>query len=80
MASITIRRLDDEVKTRLRIRAARHGVSLEEEARHLLSAALKKEPKRPTNLAEAIRRRIGRQALLSLTRGQHFDSTQNLRL
>jgi antitoxin FitA len=58
MASITIRRLDDAVKTRLRVRAAQHGRSMEAEARELLSAALKKEPKRPLNLAESIRRRI----------------------
>ena len=32
MASITIRNLDDKVKTRLRIRAAGHGRSMEEEA------------------------------------------------
>jgi plasmid stability protein len=31
---------------------------MEAEARELLSAALKKEPKRPLNLAESIRRRI----------------------
>ena len=58
MASITIRRLDDAVKARLRIQAARHGRSMEEEARHVLSAALKEESKRTLNLAEAIRRRI----------------------
>jgi plasmid stability protein len=58
MASITIRRLDDAVKERLRIQAARHGRSMEEEARQVLTAALKKEPKRTLNLAEAIRRRI----------------------
>jgi plasmid stability protein len=33
MASITIRNLDDDVKQRLRIRAAEHGRSMEEEAR-----------------------------------------------
>ena len=33
MASITIRNLDDEVKTRLRVRAARHHRSMEEEAK-----------------------------------------------
>ena len=32
MASITIRNLDDDVKTRLRIRAAGRGRSMEEEA------------------------------------------------
>ena len=36
MASITIRNLDDEVRTRLRVRAAEHNRSMEEEvARHL---------------------------------------------
>jgi antitoxin FitA len=58
MASITIRRLDDAVKARLRIRAARHGRSMEEEARQVLSAALAEEPRRALNLAESIRRRI----------------------
>lgn len=36
MASITIRNLDDGVKQRLRVRAAEHGRSMEEEARELL--------------------------------------------
>jgi len=40
MASITIRNLDDDVKERLRIAAARHGVSMEEEARRILRTAL----------------------------------------
>jgi phosphopantothenoylcysteine decarboxylase/phosphopantothenate--cysteine ligase len=33
MASITIRKLDDGVKERLRVRAAKAGRSMEEEAR-----------------------------------------------
>src|SRR3954447_14252496 len=37
MASITIRRLDEEAKRRLRLRAARHGRSMEDEARIILS-------------------------------------------
>ena len=40
MASITIRNLDDEVKARLRMAAAQHGRSMEEEARRILKAAL----------------------------------------
>ena len=36
MASLTIRSLDDALKTRLRVRAAEHGRSMEEEARHIL--------------------------------------------
>jgi len=36
MANLTIRNLDDEVKDRLRIEAARPGRSMEEEVRHIL--------------------------------------------
>lgn len=43
MASITIRRLDDSVKARLRVQAARKGHSMEEEARAILTAALEGE-------------------------------------
>ena len=39
MASITIRRLDEAAKRRLRLRAARHGRSMEDEARIILSSA-----------------------------------------
>ena len=39
MASITIRNLDDDIKQRLRLRAAMHGRSMEEEARDILRAA-----------------------------------------
>jgi len=39
MASITIRGLDDALKTRLRLRAARSGRSMEDEARTILRAA-----------------------------------------
>jgi phosphopantothenoylcysteine decarboxylase/phosphopantothenate--cysteine ligase len=44
MASLTIRQLDDDVKRRLRLRAARHGRSMEEEARHLLALHLATGP------------------------------------
>ena len=40
VASITIRNLDDAIKTRLRTRAARHDRSMEEEARIILKEAL----------------------------------------
>ena len=54
-AAITIRRSDDSVKARLRVRATQHGRSMEDEARHLLTTALAKQPKKPLSLAEAIR-------------------------
>ena len=57
MASITIRNLDDDVKTRLRVRAAGHGRSMEEEARLILRKAVEHKTA-PLNLASAIRARI----------------------
>ena len=40
MASLTIRNLDDGTKGQLRLRAARHGRSMEEEARTILREAV----------------------------------------
>ncbi|MBO1437383.1 hypothetical protein [Meiothermus sp. CFH 77666] len=40
MASLTIRNLDELTKQRLRLRAAIHGLSMEEEARRILKEAL----------------------------------------
>lgn len=40
MASLTIRNLDDFTKAQLRLQAARHGRSMEEEARTILRQAV----------------------------------------
>lgn len=58
MATITIRQLDEKTKTRLRIRAAHHGRSMEEEAREILRSALTISSPPKGNLAEAIHRRF----------------------
>jgi plasmid stability protein len=62
MASITIRRLDDAVKEHLRVRAFRHGRSMEEEAREILTVALavreSTEPNAKPNWVESFRRRV----------------------
>jgi phosphopantothenoylcysteine decarboxylase/phosphopantothenate--cysteine ligase len=53
MASITIRQLDEQLKRRLRLRAARHGRSMEDEARTILrdaaSASDDDAPARPSD-------------------------------
>ena len=59
MATLTIRQLDEKTKTRLRVRAAHHGRSMEEEAREILRSALTASPVQG-NLAEAIHRRFTR--------------------
>ena len=58
MASITIRNLDESLKSRLRIQAAIHGHSMEEEAREILRSALTRVPTGKSNLAESIRQRF----------------------
>ena len=58
MASITIRRLDDGVKARLRVRAASHGRSMEEEAREILKAGVTAKRVPRLNLADSIRRHV----------------------
>ena len=40
MAGLSVRKLDDETLARLRLRAAKHGVSMEEEARRILGEAV----------------------------------------
>jgi antitoxin FitA len=58
MATIAIRRLDESTKARLRMRAAGHGRSMEEEAREILKLALNADRAGPLKLAESIRRRF----------------------
>jgi plasmid stability protein len=57
MASITIRNLDNDIKQRLRVRAAERGHSMEEEARDILRRVMSEStPQR--DLAAAIRARV----------------------
>ena len=44
MASLTIRNFDDQLKTLLRLQAARHGCSMEQEARDILRSAVQEQP------------------------------------
>jgi plasmid stability protein len=60
MASITIRKLDDGVKAKLRIRAAQHGHSMEEEVREILVSAVQGNPASQENLYDAMRARMAK--------------------
>lgn len=55
MASITIRRLDEDVKTRIRMRAAEHQRSMEQEVRIILRDAVTGRRAGPRNLAKFTR-------------------------
>lgn len=60
MATITIRQLDESIKSRLRVRAAHHGRSMEEEAREILRSALTASSAEQGSLADAIHGRFAR--------------------
>ncbi|MDR5779883.1 plasmid stability protein [Caballeronia sp. LZ065] len=55
---MTIQDIDEQLETRLRRQAARHGRSMEDEARDILRAALSTDPAAGKNLADSIRGRI----------------------
>lgn len=58
MATMTIRHIDETLKQRLRVQAARHGRSMEEEARDILRTALAVEPTPPLSLVQSVRERV----------------------
>ena len=58
VTTMTIRNVDEALKTRLRVRAAQHGRSMEDEARDILRSALSAEAPRGRSLVEAIRARM----------------------
>jgi antitoxin FitA len=58
MGTLTIRQLDEQTKARLRVRAAHHGRSMEQEAREILRSALATLRPAKGDLAQAIRERF----------------------
>jgi len=58
MAALSIRDLDDQVRERLRVRAAEHGRSMEAEVRAILADAVA-EPTEPRGLLGTLLDRVG---------------------
>jgi plasmid stability protein len=58
MASITVRNLEPELKEGLRVRAARHGRSMEDEARRILRDAIA-EPEAEGHLVDVFAELFG---------------------
>ncbi len=58
MASMTIRNIDEKLKARLRVQAAKHGRSMEDEARDILRTALSSAAARAATLVKSIRGRV----------------------
>ena len=58
LPSMTIRDLDQQLKSRLRLRAAQHGRSMEDEARDILRTALATKSTASRSWVNSIRARI----------------------
>jgi plasmid stability protein len=73
MAQFIVRNLEDDVKARLKRRAARSGRSMEEEVRYILRDAVKQEYRASPKLGSRIAVRFAGRGLtepLPLLRGQ----------
>lgn len=73
MAQFIVRNLEDDVKARLKRRAARYGRSMEEEVRHILRNVVKDESKHTPKLGTRIAsrfRKVGLTAELPELHGQ----------
>ena len=58
MAALSIRDLDDDIRDRLRVRAARNGRSMEAEVRSIITAAVH-EPEPEVGFAQALMSAFG---------------------
>jgi antitoxin FitA len=74
VASITIHNLNDDIKQRLRLRAAGHGRSMAEEVRDILGRVLS-DTAAPRDLTAAIRARVAP----DLRVGLEFSTREPLR-
>ena len=63
MVQLVVRQIEEEVKTRLKRRAASHGRSMEEEVRHILRNAVKEDNRPITRLGSRIAARFGKDGL-----------------
>ena len=58
MSSITVRNIEESIKVGLRIRAARHGCSMEQEVRNILQQTIAQEAPQQISFAELVNRRF----------------------
>jgi plasmid stability protein len=75
MAQLTVRKLDESIRERLRARARRHGRTLEEEARAILEQAAVGTPVRPASKVKArkpAKRPVGRKKGLGTLMHERF--------
>ncbi len=79
MAKITIHDLDDDVRARLRVRAAKNRRSIEEEARLILHDAVHEGQTGPRNLAKFTRECFAHLGGIEIELPPRVDRFANLR-
>jgi plasmid stability protein len=79
MATLTIRDLDEQVRAALRIRAARHGRSMEAEVREILRDAVAK-PELTQPLGSRIRQRFATMGGVELELSERNDAPRSAEL
>ena len=67
MASLSVRKLDNGVYEKLRIRAAKHGVSMEEEARQIICQVVSV----PEKISDVFRKHFGNKNGINLDIPDH---------
>jgi plasmid stability protein len=77
MAQLVVRHLEDEVKARLRRRAAAHGWSMEEEVRAILRDAVKEEARPKAGLGTRIAARF---AGIGLRKGEEIPELRGYKI
>jgi plasmid stability protein len=65
MASISVRKLDDQVYRKLCVRAAKHGLSMEEEVRQIISQVVSA----PAKISSVFRKNFGSKHGVDLIQG-----------
>ena len=73
MASISVRKLDEKVYNQLRIRAAEHGVSMEEEARQIISKFVSV----PERISDVFKKHFGQTHGIDLNIPNQRDTPHN---
>ncbi|MGN6198718.1 FitA-like ribbon-helix-helix domain-containing protein [Humibacter sp.] len=76
MEILTVRNLDPTVKAKLKERAAKHGRSMEAEARAILTTAV--DEREPLTLVDSIRRHFGHDPLTLPPREQADEAQRSV--
>ena len=76
MAMLTIRNIDESLKAKLKIMAAHHGISMEEQTRQILRAAVLVKSTNKKGLGSRINQRFAKVGGLELELPQRSPSRQ----